>query len=264
MSLTGKIAVVSGSTSGIGLGIAKCLAREKCNLMLHGSRPVESVKGDIDQLIKEYGVKVAYCQSDLSKPEGAEKLINEAMAAYNTIDILINNAGIQHVSPVDEFPIEKWNEVIAINLTSCFLTTRLVIPIMKKNKDKWGRIINISSVHGIVASANKAAYVSAKHGLNGLTKVTGIELSKDTNITCNAVCPGYVLTPLVQKQIDAYLAGKNVSTQEAITAFIAEKQPRKQFTTSEQVGDMVVFLCSESASNITGSEQVMDGGWISH
>jgi len=231
---------------------------------MNGSRPVDQVQGDIDAIIKEYGIKVAYCQADLSIPDGATKLINACITAYGTIDILINNAGIQHVCPVDEFPIEKWNEIIALNLTSCFLTTRLVVPIMKKNKDKWGRIINISSVHGIVASANKAAYVAAKHGLNGLTKVTAIELSKDTNITCNAVCPGYVLTPLIQKQIDAYMIEKKATGQEAIANFIAEKQPRKQFTTSEQVGDMVVFLCTESASNITGSEQVMDGGWVAH
>jgi len=260
--LEGKVAIVTGSTSGIGLGIAKCLAQQGASLVLNGSRSIEDAKDLLAQFKNDYKVKAIYCQADFSKPEQAAKTIIDAcVQAFGTIHILVNNAGIQHVSNVEEFPPEKWDNVITVNLTSCFHTIRLALPIMKKNANKWGRIINISSVHGVVASVNKCAYVAAKHGLNGLTKVVALENAADTAITCNAICPGWVQTPLVQKQIEARATQKGITIEQAIIELVGEKQPSKRFTTAEQIGEMVVFLSSEAASNLTGSEQIMDGGW---
>jgi 3-hydroxybutyrate dehydrogenase len=259
-ALKGKVAIVTGSTSGIGEGIARRLAEQGCNLVLNGSRSDESVCASFKE--KYPAIKVVYCQADFSDPlKASEKVIQAALDAFGTIDILVNNAGVQHVSPVDKFPPEEWDRVLAINLTAPFHLMRLAMPVMKKNKDSWGRIVNISSVHGLVASANKSAYVSAKHGLNGLTKVAALETASETQITVNAICPGWVKTPLVEKQIEARAKQKNLSIDEATADLLGEKQPSKRFTTPEQIGDMTVFLCSSAASNITGSLQVMDGAW---
>jgi len=261
MTLEGKIAIVTGSTSGIGLGIAYSLAAQKCNIVLNGSRPESetTVRKDIENL---YSVKTVYAQADFSDPEKAAQIvIDTAVKAFGTVHILVNNAGIQHVSPVDSFPVDMWNKVINVNLNSCFHLIRLSLPLMKNNPNKWGRVINISSVHGVVASVNKSAYVAAKHALNGLTKVVALETTADTQITSNAICPGWVKTPLVEKQIETRAIQKQLSIEQATADLLGEKQPSKKFTTPEQIGEMVVFLCSPSASNITGSIQLMDGAW---
>jgi len=260
-NLKGKVAIVTGATSGIGLGIAKCLAKQGCNLVISGSRGAEEAKETVELLI-ETGVKVVYCQADLVQPEVAVKAIFKTLeGSCGFLHILDNNAGVGFISPVESFPLEEWNRVLSINLTSAFLLTQAAIPLMRKNEGQWGRIINISSVHGVVASVHKAAYVSSKHALNGFTKVTALELAADTQITCNAICPGWVHTPLVQKQIETRSKNKNLSMEDATADLLAEKQPSKKFTTVTQIGDMVVFLCSDSASNLTGALQIMDGGW---
>jgi len=263
--LSGKCAIVTGSTSGIGLGIAKCLAQKGCSVLLSGSRGAkeaeEAIK-EVTQSLSNNKAKVVYCQADFTKPQAAaEAVIKCCVDAFGTVHILVNNAGIQHVSDVEHFPPEKWDELIAVNLSSVFHMTRLAIPHMKKNENKWGRVINISSVHGVVASINKVAYVASKHGVNGLTKVVALETAADTRITANAICPGFVHTPLVQKQIEARAAQKNMTLDAATADLIGEKQPSKRFTTVEQIGEMVLFLCSEAASNLTGQQQLMDGAW---
>jgi len=259
--LSGKCAIVTGSTSGIGYAIAKSLASKGCNIVITGSRPIEKAQQTVNDLQKEYNVKVIYCQADLSKPqEAAEVLIKATVNQFGTVHILVNNAGVQHVSPVDTFPPSEWDRLIATNLTSAFHLIQLSLPLMKKNVNKWGRIVNISSVHGLVASINKAAYIASKHGLNGLTKVVALETAADTQITANAICPGWVNTDLVRKQIQTRAEQKKISFEEA-TESLLEKQPTRRFTNCDAIGDMVVFLCSEAGSNITGSEQVMDGGW---
>eukprot|EP01112_Ceratiomyxa_fruticulosa_P017995 TRINITY_DN569_c0_g1_i1.p1 TRINITY_DN569_c0_g1~~TRINITY_DN569_c0_g1_i1.p1 ORF type:complete len:300 (-),score=55.17 TRINITY_DN569_c0_g1_i1:57-851(-) len=261
MSLLGKVSIVTGSTSGIGLGIAKSLGKQGSSLVVHGSRDEDEAKAALDEL-RGISPKVVYCKADLSKGgEAAAMLVNSAMENFGRVDILVNNAGIQYVSPIEDFPPEKWDLVLSVNLSSAFHLIRLVVPLLKKNEGKWGRIVNISSVHGVVASIHKAAYCAAKHGLNGLTKVVGLELAADTHITCNAVCPGWVHTPLVQKQIDVLSEKLGVSNEDATKHLLAAKEPSQKFTTTEHIGDMVVFLCSEAASNITGSELKMDGGW---
>eukprot|EP01114_Cavostelium_apophysatum_P024267 TRINITY_DN9444_c1_g1_i1.p1 TRINITY_DN9444_c1_g1~~TRINITY_DN9444_c1_g1_i1.p1 ORF type:complete len:284 (+),score=51.56 TRINITY_DN9444_c1_g1_i1:39-854(+) len=260
--LSGKVAIVTGSTSGIGLGIAISLAENGCNLVLNGSRPSnEQITSLISIFETNHSIRAVYVQADFSKPDvAAATLIGETVKAFGTVDILVNNAGIQHVSKIEDFPVEKWDQIIAINLSSAFHTMRLAIPHMKRNPTKWGRIVNISSVHSKVASINKGAYVASKHGLNGLTKVVALE-NADGNITCNALCPGWVDTPLVQNQIATRAASKNLSLEEATADLLSEKQPSKKFTTPKQIGEMVVFLCGEGGANITGSEIVMDGGW---
>ena len=252
--LKGKTALVTGSTSGIGLGIAKALARQGANIVLNGFGDVEGPKAEVAAL----GVKVTYHGADMSKPAEIEDMMKFAAMQSGRVDILVNNAGIQHVAPVEDFPPEKWDAVIAINLSSAFHASRLAIPAMKAAN--WGRIINLASVHGLVASAQKSAYVAAKHGLVGLTKVTALELAT-TGVTCNAICPGWVLTPLVQKQVDARAAAGGISNEEAKKQLLAEKQPSLQFTTPEQLGELAVFLCSEAASNVRGQSWALDGGW---
>jgi len=259
--LEGLCAIVTGSTSGIGLGIANRLAAQGCNIVVNGTRSAEETTVPHDLEI-QFNVKTVYCKADFSDPEPAAKaLIKAAVDTFGTVDILVNNAGIQHVSPVDSFPVEMWDKLISVNLSSGFHLIRLAIPIMKQKPNKWGRIINISSVHGLVASVNKAAYVASKHGMIGLTKVVALETASDTQITCNAICPGWVRTPLVEKQIETRAKQKELSIEAATADLLGEKQPSKRFTSPEQIGDMVVFLCSSSGSNITGSAQVMDGGW---
>ena len=252
--LKGKTALVTGSTSGIGLGVALCLARQGANVILNGFGDAEGPKAEVAAL----GVKAGYHGADMSKPADIEAMMAYAQAEFGGVDILVNNAGIQHVAPVEDFPVERWDAVIAINLSSTFHTTRLALPSMKAKN--WGRIINIASVHGLVASTQKAAYVAAKHGVIGLTKVTALE-NATTGVTCNAICPGWVLTPLVQKQVDARAARDGVDNDEAVRRLLGEKQPSLQFTTPQELGELAVFLCSPAANNVRGVAWNVDGGW---
>ena len=246
---------------GIGLGIAKALAKEGANIVINGRGGKPKDEASLCDMIKNtYNVNANFEAADMSNPYDIDNMIKRINSYSNGIDILVNNAGIQHVSPVKSFPTDQWNTIIAINLSSVFHTSRLVLPYMEKQN--WGRIINIASVHGLVGSVNKAAYVSAKHGVLGLTKVTALEYAH-TGITINAICPGWVLTPLVQKQIDDKAKQLNISVEEAKTLLIKEKQPSGQFITPEQIGDMTVFLSSNSAQEIRGSSWVIDGGWTS-
>ncbi len=252
--LKGKTALVTGSTSGIGLGIAKALARQGANIVLNGFGDVDGPKAEVQAL----GVKVAYHGADMSKPAQIEEMMKFAAAEFGRVDVLVNNAGIQHVARVEDFPPEKWDAIIAINLSSAFHATRLALPAMKAAN--WGRIINVASVHGLVASAEKSAYVAAKHGIVGLTKVTALE-SATTGVTCNAICPGWVLTPLVQKQVDAKAQALGISNEEAKKKLLGEKEPSMQFTTPEELGELAVFFCSAAGNNVRGVAWNMDGGW---
>ena len=258
MSLKGKSALVTGSTSGIGQAIAEAFAAEGCNVMLNGfgdAAAIEKLRGD---MAGKFGVKVAYNGADMSKPAEIADLVAKTNAQFGSVDILVNNAGIQFTAPVDQFPTDKWDAIIAINLSSAFHGIHAALPLMKARK--WGRIINIASTHGLVASKEKVAYVAAKHGIIGMTKVVGIECA-DTGVTCNAICPGWVLTPLVQKQIDARAKEQGISSDQAKKNLLAEKQPQLQFTTTEQIAGLAVFLCSDTASNMQGTQLVSDGGW---
>jgi len=255
--LRGKAALVTGSTSGIGLAIARALARQRANVMLNGfgeAALIERLKKDL----AAGGVRVAFHPADMTQPAQIAALVQETAARLGSLDILVNNAGIQHVAPIDEFPPERWDAVIAINLSSSFHTIKHALPLMKRAG--WGRIVNIASAHGLVASAEKVAYVAAKHGLVGLTKVVALETAR-SRITCNAICPGWVLTPLVQKQIDARAAEKKIPPEEAKLALLGEKQPSLEFVTPEQIGELAVFLCSEAAAQIRGASYSIDGGW---
>ncbi|TSE24793.1 3-hydroxybutyrate dehydrogenase [Tepidimonas aquatica] len=252
--LHNKTALVTGSTSGIGLGIAKALAARGANIVLNGFGDVDGARAAIEAL----GVQVLYHGADMSKPAEIEAMMHAAAERFGRVDILVNNAGIQHVAAVEDFPPERWDAILAINLSSAFHTTRLALPAMKAAN--WGRIINIASVHGLVASVHKAAYVAAKHGLVGLTKVVALETAT-TGITCNAICPGWVLTPLVQKQVDDRAAQQGISVEQATRQLLGEKQPSMQFTTPEQLGELAVFLCSPAADNVRGAAWNMDGGW---
>jgi 3-hydroxybutyrate dehydrogenase len=252
--LKGKTALVTGSTSGIGLGIAISLAKQGANIVLNGFGDHLPAQSHIEQL----GVKVHYHGADMSKAKDIEELFAFVEKNQSSIDILVNNAGIQYVANIEDFPVEKWDSIIAINLSSAFHTSRLALPYMKKKN--WGRIINIASAHGLVASAQKAAYVAAKHGIVGLTKVTALE-NATTGITCNAICPGWVLTPLVQKQLDDKAKALGISNEKATEMLLSEKEPSLQFTTPEEIGELAVFLCSPAANNVRGVAWAMDGGW---
>ncbi|WP_310626852.1 3-hydroxybutyrate dehydrogenase [Limnohabitans sp.] len=254
-TLIGKTALVTGSTSGIGLGIVKSLARQGANIILNGFGDAEGPKAEIAALV----VQVGYHGADMSKVPEIEAMIAFATETFGGVDILVNNAGIQHVASVEDFPVDRWDAIIAINLTSAFHTSRLALPHMQKKN--WGRIINVASVHGLVGSAQKSAYVAAKHGIVGLTKVTALE-NATTGVTCNAICPGWVLTPLVQKQIDAKAAALKISNDEAIKLLLGEKEPSMQFTTPEELGELAVFFCSDAGKNIRGVAWNMDGGWV--
>ena len=253
--LKGKTALVTGSTSGIGLGIAKALAEQGANIVLNGFGDAETPKAEIAAL----GVRVAYHGADMSKPGEIEDMLKFAAAQFGRVDILVNNAGIQHVARVEAFPPERWDAIIAINLSSAFHATRLALPAMQAAN--WGRIINVASVHGLVASTEKSAYVAAKHGVVGLTKVTALE-NATSGVTCNAICPGWVLTPLVQKQVDARAEALKVSNEEAKKQLLGEKEPSMQFTTPEELGALAVFFCSPAADNVRGVAWNMDGGWV--
>ena len=256
--LKGKTALVTGSTSGIGLGIAKTLAAQGANIVLNGFGDVEGPRADIEAL----GVKVAYHGADMSKPAEIAEMMAYAAAQFGRVDILVNNAGIQHVARIENFPLEKWDAIIAINLSSAFHATRLALPAMQAadGGKGWGRIINIASVHGLVGSAEKSAYVAAKHGIVGLTKVTALE-NATSGVTCNAICPGWVLTPLVQKQVDARAVAGGISNDTATAQLLGEKEPSLQFTTPEELGALAVFFCSPAGNNIRGVAWNMDGGW---
>lgn len=253
--LANKTALVTGSTSGIGLGIAKALARQGANIVLNGFGDAQGPKADISAL----GARVAYHGADMSKPGEIEDMMQFAAAQFGRVDILVNNAGIQHVARVENFPVDKWDAILAINLSSAFHATRLALPAMQAAN--WGRIINVASVHGLVGSAEKSAYVAAKHGVVGLTKVTALE-NATSGVTCNAICPGWVLTPLVQKQVDAKAVAMGLSNDEAKRLLLGEKEPSMQFTTPEELGELAVFFCSPAANNVRGVAWNMDGGWV--
>jgi 3-hydroxybutyrate dehydrogenase len=258
MSLQGKTALVTGSTSGIGLGIALALARQGAHLVLNGFGDHLGPQAQVRAAGAAFGTKVGFHGADMSKPAEIEALMAYAQQEFGGVDVLVNNAGIQHVANIDEFPVDRWDAIIAINLSSAFHTTRLALPGMKA-KD-WGRVINIASSHGLVASPAKSAYVAAKHGLVGMTKSVALETAT-TGITVNAICPGWVLTPLVQQQIDARAAREHISIEKAKRDLLGEKQPSLEFTTPEQLGELAVFLCSAAANNVRGQAWAVDGGW---
>jgi 3-hydroxybutyrate dehydrogenase len=259
MTLKGKVALVTGSTSGIGLGIAKALAQQGCSVMLNGLMPAKDAEKLRASFVENYKVDAHFSPADMSKPAEIQQWIEEVGEKFKRIDILVNNAGIQHVSPTEDFPEEKWNAILAINLSSAFHTIRHSLPYM--HRQGWGRIINLASVHGLVASANKSAYVAAKHGLIGLTKAVALETAT-TAVTCNAICPGWVLTPLVQSQIENLAKSQDLTLDEAKERLLSEKQPSKEFVTAEQIGQTVLFLCSEAGNQIRGTALNIDGGWL--
>ncbi|MFC5497546.1 3-hydroxybutyrate dehydrogenase [Caenimonas terrae] len=252
--LKGKTALVTGSTSGIGLGIARALARQGANIVVNGFGDVDGPKAQIEAL----GAKTAYHGADMSRPAEIADMMKFAAATFGQVDILVNNAGIQHVASVEEFPLDRWDAIIAINLSSAFHTTRLAIPAMRAAN--WGRIINVASAHGLVASPQKSAYVASKHGLVGFTKSVALETAT-TGVTCNAICPGWVLTPLVQKQIDDRAKREGISVEQAKRELLGEKEPSLQFTTPDELGELAVFFCSDAAKNVRGVAWTMDGGW---
>jgi 3-hydroxybutyrate dehydrogenase len=259
--LAGRVAVVTGSTSGIGLGIARAFAEAGAAVVLNGMGRIDDIGEVLAGLSAEYGVRAVYSPADMAKPESIEQMIQLTLDTYGRLDILVNNAGIQHVSPIDQFPPQKWDQVIAIDLSSAFHTTRLALPAMRRNG--WGRILNVASAHGLVASPFKAAYVAAKHGLVGLTKVTALETAKE-KITCNAICPGYVWTPLVEAQIDSQAKSHGIAREAVIADVLLTQQPNKRFATVEEIGALSVFLASEAAASITGTALPVDGGWTAH
>jgi 3-hydroxybutyrate dehydrogenase len=255
--LVGKTAVVTGSLSGIGLGIAKQLSAAGANIVLNGFASKEEIN-KIQSQISSNNVKAKFIYADLTKPTDARNLIEQATKEFGAVDILVNNAGIQHISKVEEFPDEMWEKVIGLNLSSNFYTTKSVIPQMKQRG--WGRIINIASVHGLVASVNKSAYVAAKHGLVGFTKAVGLETA-GTGVTCNVICPGWVLTPLIEKQIDIIKQRDGLTTEQATHKLVSEKQPSGTFSYPEDIGGIATYLCTENAKQMTGASYTCDGGW---
>ncbi len=258
-TLKGKTALVTGSTSGIGLGIATALAEQGANIVLNGFGDAQQIAQLQSSLASQFDVQVIYHPADMSKAAEIEALMQVAALRFGMLDIVVNNAGIQHVANIEDFPVEKWDAILSINLSSAFHTSRLALPAMKAKN--WGRIINIASAHGLVASAQKSAYVAAKHGLVGLTKVTALETAQ-TGVTCNAICPGWVLTPLVQQQVNARAEREGTTIDQAKRALLAEKQPSGEFVTPEQLGALAVFMCSEAASQVRGVAWNMDGGWV--
>ncbi len=258
--LRGKVALITGSTSGIGKGIADAFARAGCSVVMNGfgdAEEIERIRADISE---RHGVIVTYCDADVSVQEQICDMVLETVRDFGSVDILVNNAGIQHTAPIEEFPEDQWDKIIAINLSAAFHSIKAVLPSMRTRR--WGRIINISSAHGLVASAEKAAYVASKHGLIGLTKVVAIETAND-GITANAICPGWVSTPLVQVQVEKRAAAAGISIEEAQRLLLSDKQPMHSFTTPEQIGELALFLASDAAGTITGTAMSMDGGWTS-
>jgi 3-hydroxybutyrate dehydrogenase len=259
--LNGKTALVTGSTSGIGLGIARAFAAQGANIVLNGFGDAAGIENLRASLARESGVSVRYDGADMSKPESIEAMMRRAIEQFGCIDVVVNNAGIQHVAPVDEFPVDKWDAILAINLSAAFHTTRLALPAMKKKG--WGRVINVASAHALVASPYKSAYVAAKHGIAGLTKTVALEVA-EAGITVNAVCPGYVLTPLVEKQIPDTAKARGISEEAVVRDVLLAAQPTKKFVTVEQVAALVSFLCTEGAASITGAVLPIEGGWTAH
>lgn len=259
--LKGKTALVTGSTSGIGAGIAKALAAQGCNIVLNGMGEPAAIATQRERLSRTFGVEAVYDGADLSEPAAIERMIFEAMRDFGSIDILINNAGIQHVAPIEEFPAEKWHTIIAINLVAAFHTIRLCLPGMKQRR--WGRIVNIASAHALVASPFKSAYVAAKHGVAGLTKTVALEAA-ESGVTVNAVCPGYVLTPLVEQQIPDTAKARGISEAEVVRDVLLAAQPTKHFVDVDDIAALCTFLASEQAASITGAILPVDGGWTAH
>ena len=258
MSLTSRNAIVTGSTSGIGLAIARAFAKEGANVLINGFGDAAAIETERAGIETDFGVKCIYNGADMSKPAEIAAMVKEAEEKLGSVDILVNNAGIQFVSPVEDFPVEKWDQIIAINLSSAFHAIRTAVPGMKSRK--WGRIINTASAHSLVASPFKSAYVSAKHGIAGLTKTIGLELAT-FGVTVNCISPGYVWTPLVEKQIPDTMKARNLTREEVINNVLLTAQPTKQFVTVDQVAALAVFLCTDAASQITGTNISMDGGW---
>jgi 3-hydroxybutyrate dehydrogenase len=257
--LIGKSVVITGSTSGIGLGIARSFAAEGANIMLNGLGDADDIEKLRSGIESDYKVKVVYSPADMTRPVEIADMIAQAQRGLGGVDVLVNNAGIQHVAPIDEFPPEKWDQISAVNLTSAFHTTRTALPLMKAAR--WGRIINIASAHGLIASPFKSAYIAAKHGIVGLTKTVALETAEQ-GITCNAICPGWVKTPLVDKQIDAQAAAHNMPRNDVIKKVILEKQPTKNFVKTEEVAALAVFLAGDAAASITGASMSIDGGMV--
>ena len=257
----GKTALVTGSTSGIGLGIARRLATGGANLVLNGfgdAAEIETLRAD---LAKQCGVAVVYDGADMTRPEQIEAMMQSAIARFGSVDLLINNAGIQHVAPIDEFPVDKWDAILAINLSAAFHTTRIALAAMRKKR--WGRIVNIASAHALVASPFKAPYVAAKHGIAGFTKAAALEVAEH-GITVNAVCPGYVRTPLVEKQIPDTAKARGITEEQVVRDVLLATQPTRKFVTVEQIAELTAFLCTDAAASITGAMLPIDGGWTAH
>jgi 3-hydroxybutyrate dehydrogenase len=257
----GRVAVVTGSTSGIGLGIARALAAAGANVVLNGFGAAKEIGIAREAIEAEHGVTAVYSAADMTSPDAISEMIATTLGDFGRLDILVNNAGIQHVAPLDQFPVAKWDQILAINLSSAFHTMRLVLPPMRKQK--FGRIINVASAHGLVGSPFKAAYVAAKHGIVGLTKVAALETAEE-GITCNAICPGYVYTPLVEAQIDGQARAHGISREQVIRDALLAQQPNKRFATVEEIGALTVFLAGDAAASITGTALPVDGGWTTH
>jgi 3-hydroxybutyrate dehydrogenase len=260
-SLKGKVSLVTGSTSGIGLGIARSLAAAGSAIVLNGFGKPEDIAATQRQLASEFGIDVEFSGADMSRPDSIAEMIAAVLQKFGRLDIVVNNAGIQHVAPLPEFAPAKWDAIVAINMSSAFHTTRLALPSMLANK--WGRIVNIASAHGLVASPFKSAYVAAKHGVIGLTKVTALETAEQ-GITCNAICPGYVYTPLVEAQIEGQAKAHNIPRDQVIRDVLLAQQPNKRFAAVEELGALTVFLASDAAASITGIALPVDGGWTAH
>jgi len=259
--LVGKSAIVTGSTSGIGLGIARALAESGANVLLNGFGDRQEIETICADITAECGVAVHYDPADMSKPEAIEGLAGHAEMVFGSVDIVVNNAGIQHVGPIETFPVAKWDAILAIDLSAAFHLTRAVFAGMKSRK--WGRIVNVASAHGLVGSPFKSAYVAAKHGIVGLTKVVALE-GAEFGVTCNAICPGYVWTPLVEKQIEDQAKAHGISREEVVRDVLLAQQPNKSFATVDEIGALALFLCTGAAASITGTALPVDGGWTAH
>jgi 3-hydroxybutyrate dehydrogenase len=260
-SLDGKVSIVTGSTSGIGLGIARALAAEGSAIVLNGFGHAEEIARAQRDISTAFGVRAFYSPADMANPATIAEMVQFALDMFGRLDVLVNNAGIQHVAPIDQFPVEKWDAILAINLSSAFHAIRLALPAMRKNR--WGRIINIASAHGLVGSPFKAAYVAAKHGIVGLTKVAALETAEE-DITCNAICPGYVHTPLVEAQIEGQAKAHGIPREQVVRDILLAQQPNKRFASVEELGALTVFLTSHAAASITGTALALDGGWTAH
>jgi 3-hydroxybutyrate dehydrogenase len=259
--LQGKTAIVTGSTSGIGLGIAEALAGSGANVVLNGFGDAVQVEKVRSTLAQRTNAKILYSPADMSKPKAIAHMVSQTAETFGGVDIMVNNAGIQHVAPIDTFPEDKWDAIVAINLSAAFHATKLVLPLMREKG--WGRVINVASAHALVASPYKAAYVAAKHGVLGLTKVTALETAEE-GITCNAICPGYVRTPLVEQQIDDQARAHGIPREKVITDVLLKNQPSKRFVEVAELAALALFLCTDSGASVTGAALPMDGGWTAH